>query len=254
VLLGLALATRLGRLRGIEPALIADLLPLMVLGAVVGARLYYVAFEWRNYQGAWWEAFAIWRGGMSFHGGFAGVILAGVLYSWRYGLRVASVGDCFAITAPIGLFLGRLANFVNGELWGRPSAMPWAVAFPGTEAATCPPDWAGICARHPSQLYEAALEGLFLGALMFWLAYRRGWLKRPGQLSGLFFLGYGAARSFVELFRQADLQFIGTDNPFGHVIRFGASADSWGLTMGQCLSLPMIAIGLVLIWRARRAA
>jgi len=233
-----------------RPKQVEDLLTWVILGVILGGRLGFVlfyqpAYYWENPS----EILQVWQGGMSFHGGFAGVILAGVLYSWRYGLRVASVGDCFAITAPIGLFLGRLANFVNGELWGRPSAMPWAVAFPGTEAATCPPDWAGICARHPSQLYEAALEGLFLGALMFWLAYRRGWLKRPGQLSGLFFLGYGAARSFVELFRQADLQFIGTDNPFGHVIRFGASADSWGLTMGQCLSLPMIAIGLVLIWR-----
>jgi len=123
------------------------------------------------------------------------------------------------------------------------------VVFPGSRAQTCPPDWAGLCARHPSQLYEAALEGAVLGLLMLLLVYRKGWLKTPWALTGVFFAAYGAARSFVELFRQADAQFVSADNPFGHVIRL---SETHGLTMGQILSLPMILIGIALIWRARR--
>jgi phosphatidylglycerol:prolipoprotein diacylglycerol transferase len=115
---------------------------------------------------------------------------------------------------------------------------------------------AGGVPRHPSQLYEAALEGLALGVVMLWLV-RRGWLKRPGALIGVFLLGYGAARTLVEGFRQADAQFVSADNPFGHVVRFGASPDSWGLTMGQVLSLPMVALGALVVawaWRPRPAA
>jgi phosphatidylglycerol:prolipoprotein diacylglycerol transferase len=232
---------------------VEDVLTWVILGVILGGRLGFVLF----YQPAYYlenplEIPAVWQGGMSFHGGFAGVILAGILYARRHGLPVLSVGDTFAVTAPIGLFFGRIANFINAELWGRPSDLPWAVAFPGQLAQTCPEGWQGICSRHPSQLYEAVLEGAVLGLVMFWLAYRRGWFKRPGQLSGLFFLGYGAARFVVENFRQADAQFVTPDNPFGHVIRLGASMDSWGLTMGQCLSLPMLAIGLAMIGWARR--
>ncbi|MEJ6502013.1 MAG: prolipoprotein diacylglyceryl transferase [Rhodobacterales bacterium] len=234
---------------------VEDLLTWVIIGVILGGRLGFVLF----YQPAYYfenpaDILKVWQGGMSFHGGFAGVIVAGVIYCRRHGLPVASVGDSFAVTASIGLFLGRIANFINAELWGRATTLPWAVAFPGTLAQTCPDGWVGVCGRHPSQLYEAGLEGLLLGLVMAWLVYRRGWLKLPGQITGVFFLGYGMARSFVELFRQADQQFVGTDNPFGHVIRFGTAADSWGLTMGQCLSLPMIAIGLGLIWWARRKA
>jgi phosphatidylglycerol:prolipoprotein diacylglycerol transferase len=234
---------------------VEDLLTWIILGVILGGRLGFVLF----YQPAYYLAHPveipmIWTGGMSFHGGFLGVIVAGVLWARRNGAPVASVGDSFAVSVFWGLFLVRVANFINAELWGRPADLPWAVLFPGADAQTCPPDWIGVCARHPSQLYEAALEGAVLGAILMWLALRRGWLKRPGSLTGMFFILYGAARSFVEGFRQADPQFITADNPFGHVIRFGAGPEALGLTMGQCLSLPMIAIGLVILWRARRAA
>lgn len=232
-----------------------DLLTWVIFGVIIGGRLGFVLF----YQPAYYLAYPkeipmIWQGGMSFHGGFIGVIVAGIAYSRRHGLPVASIGDCFAVTVSIGLLFGRLANFINRELWGRPSTAPWAVVFPDSRALECPADWVGPCARHPSQLYEAGLEGLLLGVVMFWLAHRRGWLKIPGQLTGLFFIIYGASRSFVELFRQADGQFNSADNPLGHVIRFGTEAQSLGLTMGQILSLPMILIGIVIIWSARRRA
>ena len=124
------------------------------------------------------------------------------------------------------------------------------MVFPGEAAQFCP-DVAGLCARHPSQLYEAALEGLLLGGLMLWLAWRRGWLRRPGQMIGLFVMGYGIARFLVELVRQPDAQFAGLGNPLGYAVQFGAA----GLTMGQLLSLPMIVVGAALIgWARRRGA
>jgi phosphatidylglycerol:prolipoprotein diacylglycerol transferase len=134
-------------------------------------------------------------------------------------------------------------------LWGRPTALPWGVAFPGAAAQDCP-DVVGICARHPSQLYEALLEGVLLGAVLLWLAFGRGWLRRPGQVTGLFLLGYGTARFLVELVREADAQFVSPDNPMGHVVRLGES----GLSMGQLLSVPMVLAGLVLLVQARRRA
>ena len=152
--------------------------------------------------------------------------------------------------APIGLFFGRIANFINGELWGRPSTAPWAVVFPGEAAQDCPPGWVGPCARHPSQLYEAGLEGLVL-FLVLALAIRLGALARPGRVFGLFLIGYGLARILLEGFRQADAQFVSPGNPHGHVLRFGAE---WGLTMGQLLSLPMLAAGVVLVVLAARRA
>jgi phosphatidylglycerol---prolipoprotein diacylglyceryl transferase len=168
-------------------------------------------------------------------------------YSKKYGLPLASMSDALAFAAPAGLLLGRIANFINAELWGRPSSLPWAVIFPGARAQDCP-DIVGLCARHPSQLYEAALEGLVLGTLLLFLVWRRDWLKKPGQIAGLFFAGYGVARFVVELVRQADPQFITPDNPYGYVIGSG----SFGLSMGQSLSLPMIVIGIGVIFWARR--
>jgi phosphatidylglycerol:prolipoprotein diacylglycerol transferase len=163
-----------------------------------------------------------------------------------------------ALCTTPGLLFGRLANFINAELWGRASDVPWAVIFPGSAAQDCPwphgvvtIDGAVFCARHPSQLYEAALEGLLLGALLIWLAYRRGALTRPGMTMGVFFAGYGLARSIVELFRQADPQFITADNPFGYVLSL---TPSIGLTMGQILSLPMLIVGLAFILLSRRRA
>jgi phosphatidylglycerol:prolipoprotein diacylglycerol transferase len=227
-----------------------DLLTWMVLGVVLGGRLGFVLF----YQPAYYldhplEALAIWEGGMSFHGGFLGVILAVLIWTRRNGAPPISTGDAVALAAPPGILFGRLANFINGELWGRPTEVPWAMVFPDPRAGGVP--------RHPSQLYEAALEGLLLGAVMLWLAARTDLLKRPGAMIGVFFLGYGLARTFVEGFRQADAQFISATNPFGHVLRLGDGPEAWGFTMGQLLSLPMVAVGALILAAAlgrRRAA
>ncbi|MDJ0824515.1 MAG: prolipoprotein diacylglyceryl transferase [Rhodobacter sp.] len=227
-----------------------DMLTWIILGIVVGGRLGYVLF----YQPAYYlanplEIPAIWQGGMSFHGGFLGVMAAVWWNARRYEAELGSVADALALCTPPGLLLGRIANFINAELWGRPSDVAWAVEFPGAAAQDCP-GVEGICARHPSQLYEAGLEGLVLGAMLIWLAFFRGALKTPWRLTGLFFLGYGLARTVVEAFRQADPQYITEGNPLGHVIRLGEA----GLTMGQVLSLPMVAIGIaLLIWSRRRA-
>ncbi|MBP7003211.1 prolipoprotein diacylglyceryl transferase [Amaricoccus sp.] len=225
-----------------EPARAEDLLTWMVVGVILGGRLGFVLF----YQPGWYlahpaEILAVWKGGMSFHGGFLGVVLATIGFARKNGVDTLRLGDAVAAAAPIGLFFGRLANFVNGELWGRPTEAPWGVIFPG---ADCPVPWPIACGRHPSQLYEAALEGVALGLLLL-LAVRRGALARPGRVMGLFLLGYGLARCLVEGFRQADAQFVTAANPFGHVIAFG----TWGLTMGQILSLPMIVAGIVLLLR-----
>ena len=228
-----------------------DLLTWMILGVILGGRIGFVLF----YQPA---AFAqnpiaiieVWNGGMSFHGGFLGVVVALLGYALRNGVPPLRVGDAVAAATPIGLFFGRIANFINAELWGRPSTAPWAVAFPGEAAQSCPADWVGPCTRHPSQLYEAGLEGLLLFVLLA-LAVRSGALRRPGRVTAFFLIGYGLARTFVEHFRLADGQYITPGNPYGHVIRFGADA---GLTMGQLLSLPMVAVGLgLLLWSGRRA-
>ena len=184
---------------------------------------------------------------MSFHGGFLGVVVAGLAYCWKYKLPALRVGDAVAVSAPTGLMLGRIANFINAELWGRHTDVPWAFTFPGQAAQDCP-GIEGLCARHPSQLYEAGLEGLILGAVMLWLAYRRGWLMRPGAMIGVFLAGYGLARGFVEFFRQPDSLFVSEGNPLGLAWQVGG----YGLTMGQLLSLPMILLGVALIVRAKR--
>jgi phosphatidylglycerol:prolipoprotein diacylglycerol transferase len=160
------------------------------------------------------------------------------------------------MVTPAGLFFGRLANFVNAELWGRPTDVPWAMRFPTVNPATGQRDWDLLTEpRHPSQLYEAALEGLVLFALLWFLALRRGWLKRPGAISGMFLLGYGLARLFVENFRQGDAQYVTPANPNGQILRLGDTADALGLTMGQVLSLPMVLAGIgLLVFSARRAA
>ncbi len=231
-----------------------DLATWIVLGIIAGGRLGFVAF----YQPDYYlsnpvEILKVWQGGMSFHGGFLGVIAAAYFWSRRHKLPVASIADCLAIAAPIGIGLVRIANFINAELWGRPTDLPWGVIFPGDVAQACANLASGACARHPSQLYEALLEGAVLAAVLLHLAFRSGWLKRPGALTGVFFLGYGLARFTVEFFRLADAQFITPDNPFGHVIRLGSTSSSWGITMGQTLTLPMIVIGLAtLIWAFRR--
>jgi phosphatidylglycerol:prolipoprotein diacylglycerol transferase len=232
------------------PAEVEDFLTWAVVGIIAGGRLGYTLFyQPGHYLTHPVEILYIWQGGMSFHGGFLGVVAAGLWFCRRNGIPVLQMSDALAIAAPAGIMLGRLANFVNAELWGRPTSLPWGVIFPGAAAQDCP-GVVGPCARHPSQLYEAGLEGLLLGLLLLWLAFARGWLRRPGALTGLFLAGYAAARIFVELFRVADAQYITPDNPLGHVVRLGAA----GLSMGQLLSLPMLAAGLALLLLARRRA
>ena len=231
---------------------VEDLLTWIIIGVIVGGRLGFVLF----YKPAYYfenpiEIPMVWQGGMAFHGGFLGVVLAVWGVSRKHGAPLPQVADMLAIATPPALFLGRLSNFVNGELWGRPTDAPWGVIFPDPlSQQNCGEVAMGLCARHPSQLYEAALEGLVLGAILLWLAFRRGGLRTPWLMTGLFVGGYGIARFFVEFFRQADAQFVTPGNPWGHVVRLG----DLGLTQGQLLSLPMVIVGLSLVLYARRRA
>ena len=210
------------------PQQMDDFMLWAMAGVVFGGRIGYVLFYnlpfYLSHPG---EILSVWKGGMSFHGGFLGVILAAWLFCRRHSLRLDRMLDLAAASVPIALFLGRLANFVNGELWGKVTDVPWAFVFPR----------AGDLPRHPSQLYEAALEGLVLFAVL-WLLIRRGALARPGLVAGAFTLGYGISRFLVEFVRQPDAQI-------------GYLAGGW-LTMGMVLSLPLMAIGLWLIARALR--
>ena len=229
------------------PAQIEDLLTWMILGVILGGRLGYVLF----YQPSYYlqnpqEILFVWQGGMAFHGGLLGVIVAGLIFTTRYKIPKLSAADVMALGVPPGILLGRLANFINAELWGRPTEAPWGVAFPTNAAQYCP-DVIGLCTRHPSQLYESLLEGLLLGALLLWLAWRRDAYKTPGLIAGTFFAGYGIARFVVEFVRQPDAQFISDGNPLGLALEI----DRYGLTMGQLLSVPMILIGAYLIRQAR---
>ena len=213
----------------LTPVLLDDFVTWAVLGIVLGGRLGYILFyDLEVYLQNPLQVFALWHGGMSFHGGLIGVILAMILFAWRHKLRFFHLADPVAAATPIGLFLGRLANFVNGELYGRPTDLPWAMVFPRDEAKL---------PRHPSQLYEAALEGIVLFIVLFIAARYFRVLRRPGTESGLFLLGYGICRIIGEYFRQPDIQL-------GYLIG--------GTTMGQLLSVPMVLIGIAFIWRARR--
>lgn len=218
-----------------SPAKVDDLLLYITLGVVLGGRLGYVLlYEPGTYLASPLEIFAVWKGGMSFHGAFLASALAIWLFARRHGVSVLSTGDLATAALPIGLFFGRIANFINGELFGRITDVPWAMVFPyaralypGVEPAT----------RHPSQLYEAALEGLLLFIILRVLTHGFGALKSPGLVTGTFLTGYALARSFSEIFREPhDV----------HVLNIGP------LTAGQVYSIPMLAIGLYLIWRARR--
>lgn len=206
-----------------------DLVFYATLGIIVGGRLGYVIFYGLNrFIDHPLDIFKLWDGGMSFHGGVIGTTLAIILMCRRHGLNWLRVHDYVACCAPFGLFFGRLANFVNGELWGKPADLPWAIVFPG----------AGPLARHPSQLYEAALEGLLLFAILSYAFWRTKARYAPGKLTGIFLLGYGCFRFFVEYFREPDAQFAGT--MFENVIH-----------MGQVLCLPMILGGIYLIVTAK---
>ena len=220
-----------------------NLLTWIVVGIIGGGRLGYVLF----YQPAYYlqnplEIPAIWTGGMSFHGGFIGVVLAILIFARRHGIPLGSAADSIALASPPAILLGRIANFINAELWGRPTELPWGVIFPGEAAQACATATT-LCARHPSQLYEAFLEGFVLLALLCWLAFRRGALRRPWLLAGVFFTGYGLGRFLVEFVRQPDAQFVSPGNPLGLALHM----NGYGLTMGQLLTLPMIAIGALVI-------
>ena len=238
-----------------EPGKVEALLTAVVLGVILGGRLGYVLFY---RPGFYLEnpdlILRIWEGGMSFHGGLLGVAIAAAIFCRINKAPAVQVADAMSMVVGFGLLFGRLANFVNAELWGRASDAPWAVIFPGAAAQDCAgPEGlvnylgATVCARHPSQLYEAALEGLLLLLVVLYLSFKRGWLKRPGAITGMFFLIYGASRFVVEFFRQPDEPFAGPGNPIGFALAFSANA---GLTMGQILTIPMVLIGLYLTTRS----
>ncbi len=224
---GLVNAERLWARRGpIATTLqIDDLILWITLGIIVGGRLGHVLFY--TPQLIWTdpiEIFKTWKGGMSFHGGTLGVLAAVLIFARANKLDLFRLGDVVCAAAPLGLFFGRIANFINGELWGRVTTAPWGMVFP----------YAGDLPRHPSQLYEAALEGIVLFLLLRWATHGAKLLNRRGVVAGLFFLGYGLARVALENVRQPDE---------------GMPNFPLGLTMGMILSLPMILGGAWLIWR-----
>lgn len=199
---------------------VSDLLFIGFLGVILGGRIGYVLFyQFELFLADPWYLFKIWTGGMSFHGGLLGVLAAMAYFAWRNNKAYLQLGDFVAPLIPLGLAAGRLGNFINAELWGRTSDVPWAMVFPG----------AGPLPRHPSQLYEFALEGVLLFVLI--MLYRR--TNPPtGSLGGLFLAGYGAARFFIEYYREPDAHL---------------GVLSAGMSMGQWLSLPMIVAGVALI-------
>jgi phosphatidylglycerol:prolipoprotein diacylglycerol transferase len=210
------------------PDLLDDLMFWGVLGVVLGGRLGYVLFyKPLDFVADPASIVAVWQGGMSFHGGFLGVLLAVAWLAQRRGLRWLQITDFVAPLVPLGLAFGRIGNFINGELWGRPTDGPWGMVFPLVDGVP----------RHPSQLYQAALEGVALFVLLWWFARR----PRPlGQVSALFLIGYGAARFAVEFAREPD----------AHLGLLGL-----GLSMGQWLCVPMLVAGAYLWrWSTARAA
>ena len=209
------------------PQQVDDFVTWAVLGVILGGRMGYVLFYgFERYLSAPWEALYVWQGGMSFHGGAAGVILAIILYCRQQKLSFLGFGDRICAVVPVGLFFGRLANFINGELWGRVSDVPWAMVFPT----------GGPEPRHPSQLYQAAMEGLILLLIVQVLVHIPAIRARLGFVAGAFLAGYGVARMVGELFRQPDAQL-------GFLFA--------GLTMGQLLSIPMVLVGAFLMLRAK---
>ena len=211
----------------VTPKDIDDFMVWATLGVVLGGRLGFILFyQPEHYFANPGEILQVWKGGMSFHGGLLGVILAMILYARRHGTGFFPLADIVAAATPIGLFFGRIANFINGELWGRTTDVPWAVIFPR----------AGPEPRHPSQLYEAGLEGLVLFAVTALLIFRYDALRRRGLVSGVFLVGYGLSRIVAETMREPD-SYIGF--------------LTFGTTYGQWLSLPMVLYGVYLIWTAR---
>lgn len=213
-----------------NPEHVENFVPWITLGVILGGRLGYVFFYNADYYLANpSEILAIWQGGMSFHGGLIGVILTAYIFTKYYKISFMSWCDLMGACAPVGLFFGRIANFINGELWGRPSDAPWAVVFPGADDLP----------RHPSQLYEAGLEGFALMLVITILIFKYKALTKPGLISGVFIFGYGLSRFAVEFVREPDAHL-------GFIIGI--------FSMGQLLSLPLLILGLCLIGRAMRNA
>ena len=205
-----------------------DLILWITLGIILGGRLGHVFFYTPSLIVTDpLEVVKVWNGGMSFHGGALGVLIAVFIFTRVNKIDVLRIGDAITAAAPIGLFFGRIANFINGELWGRPTDVPWAFVFPH----------AGIMPRHPSQLYEAALEGLVLFLILRWATHGAKLLQRRGVVAGIFLLGYATFRTFIENFREPD----------NYLPNFPL-----GLTMGMMLSAPMFIGGAWLIWRGLR--
>ncbi|WP_295558080.1 prolipoprotein diacylglyceryl transferase [uncultured Hyphomicrobium sp.] len=218
-------------------AKVDDLLLYVTLGVVLGGRLGYVfLYEPSAYLAAPSDILAVWKGGMSFHGAFVGSAFAIWLFARRNGVSMLSTTDLCTAAVPIGLFFGRLANFINGELFGRVTDVPWAMVFP--HAALMYPD-VEPATRHPSQLYEAALEGLVLFVILRLMTHVFGALKSPGLVTGAFLVGYAFARGFSEIYREP------------HAVHF---LNIGPFTAGQVYCLPMLALGLYFIWRARQEA
>jgi phosphatidylglycerol:prolipoprotein diacylglycerol transferase len=231
---GLLLGWRLMRIYVAKPPQamsardVDDFLVWATLGVILGGRLGFVLF----YNPAYYlqnpiAILKVWEGGMAFHGGLTGVLVALWLFARRRGLNFFAIGDAAAVVTPIGLFFGRVANFINGELFGRVSDVPWAMVFPR----------GGPLPRHPSQLYEACLEGLVLFAIVWWCAQNESIRRRPGVLGGIFLIGYAVARATSEFFREPDAYYA-----WGPV----------GITIGQLLSLPFLLFGLWLVLRRPR--
>lgn len=219
---------RLSRLPNADDKFLDDLLFYGVLGVILGGRLGEVLF----YKPAYYLAhpakiLAVWEGGMSFHGGFLGVLVAMAIFAHRHKLTWLALMDFVAPLVPPGLGAGRIGNFINGELWGRPTDVPWGMIFP----------YADHLPRHPSQLYEFALEGVVLFALLWWYS---GKVRPVGAVSGLFLIGYGSFRFLAEFTRNPD------DGIFGLM--------TFGVSMGQWLSLPMVLVGMVMMWLSYRRA
>ncbi len=222
-----------------------DLVLWITLGIILGGRFGYALFYkpvmfaqlfTGHTLGERFELLQLWTGGMSFHGGFLGVAIAIILFARRQKINMLSLGDLVAPVVPLGLFFGRIANFINGELWGRETTVPWAIRFCNARIEQmygfCP---AGDVPRHPSQLYEAGLEGLLLFSVLSLAIWKFKLLQKPGYITGLFLVGYGICRAALENVREPD---------------YGMPHFPLGLTMGMMLSIPMILVGGWLIWRA----
>ncbi|MEN6542990.1 prolipoprotein diacylglyceryl transferase [Parvibaculum sp.] len=204
-----------------------DALLWAALGVILGGRIGYVfVYNFSYYMEHPNEIFTVWHGGMSFHGGALGVLVALAVFSRRRNIPALTLMDLVCAAQPIGQFFGRIANFINSELWGRPTDAPWGIIFPT----------GGPIPRHPSQLYEAALEGIVLFLVLRLLTHRFKLLQRPGTIMGVFIMGYGLSRVIVEFFREPDAQV-------------GYLYGDW-LTMGMVLSVPMILAGALLAWKA----